>query len=84
VTYEILAEMRRGSTTVRKLSRKLKMEKTALEGMLRYMVSKGLIRELYPQCRTKGCLGCRYHGKCSDMPVVGYEIVPQAVTPVSE
>jgi predicted transcriptional regulator len=81
---EILAEMRRGSTTVRKLSRKLKIEKTALEGMLRYMVRKGLIRELYPQCRPKGCLGCPYHGKCSDMPVVGYEIVPQADVPVSE
>jgi len=71
--HEILAEMRRGSTTVKELSRKLGIGKSALEGMLRYMVRKGMIRELYPQCRPKGCLGCPYHGRCPDLPIVGYE-----------
>lgn len=69
----VLAEMQHGSTTVKELSRKLKIEKSALEGMLKYMVRRGMIRELYPQCRPKGCRGCRYHGKCPDLPVVGYE-----------
>ena len=72
---EILAEMRRGSTTVKELSRKLGIEKSALEGMLQYMARKGLVREPHPECRPKGCRGCPYHGKCSDMPVIGYEIV---------
>jgi len=69
----ILAEMRRGSTTVKELSRKLKIEKSALEAMLQYMARRGMIRELHPQCRPRGCLGCPYHGKCPDTPVVGYE-----------
>jgi predicted transcriptional regulator len=68
----ILAEMRHGSTTVKELSRKLGIEKSALEGMLRYMVRKGMIRELHPQCRPKGCRGCPYHGRCPDLPIVGY------------
>ncbi|MBN2465478.1 hypothetical protein JXD38_07630 [candidate division WOR-3 bacterium] len=71
----ILTEMQRGSTTVKALSKKLGIEKSALEGMLRFMVRKGMIRELYPQCRPKGCRGCPYHGKCPDLPVVGYELV---------
>jgi predicted transcriptional regulator len=71
----ILAEMQHGSTTVKELSRKLKVEKSALEGMLRYMVRRGMIRELHPQCRPKGCRGCPYHGKCPDLPVSGYELV---------
>jgi len=69
----ILAEMQRGSTTVKELSRKLGIEKSALEGMLRYMARRGMIRELHPQCRARGCRGCRYHGKCPDLPIVGYE-----------
>lgn len=71
----ILAEMRRGSTTVKILSRKLGVEKSALEGMLQYMARKGVIRELHPQCRLKACRGCPYHGKCPDLPIVGYELV---------
>ena len=74
----ILAEMRRGTTTVKKLSRKLKVEQGALEGMLGYMLRKGMIRELHPQCRPKGCRGCPYQGKCQDMPVIGYEVTTES------
>jgi hypothetical protein len=80
---DILAEMRHGSTTVKKLSRELKIDKSALEGMLQYMVRKGLIRELHPKCRSKGCLGCPYHGRCPDLPIVGYEVVPSRAEPVT-
>ncbi|MBN2537711.1 MarR family transcriptional regulator [candidate division WOR-3 bacterium] len=71
----ILAEVEHGPVTLKKLSRKLKVEQGALEQMLRYMVRKGLIRELHPECRPKGCRGCPYQGKCQDMPVIGYEVV---------
>jgi len=74
VIQDILDEIRRGTTTVRGLSKKLKVEKSALEGMLRYMLRKGMIRELHPECRPKGCRGCPYKGKCDQMPVVGYEL----------
>lgn len=73
--HEILAEMERGTTTVKALSRKLRIEKSVLEGVLQQMARKGLIRELYPKCRARGCLFCPYHGKCPDLPVTGYEVV---------
>lgn len=72
---QVLAEMRRGTSTVKQLSRKLKIEQSALERMLGFMVRKGLVRELHPQCGPKGCRGCPYNGKCQDMPVTGYEVV---------
>ena len=72
---EILTEMRQGTTTVKKLSRKLKIEKSALGQILQFMLRKGMIRELHPKCRPKGCLGCPYQGKCQDMPVIGYKVV---------
>jgi predicted transcriptional regulator len=72
---QILAEVRAGTTTVHELSRKLSVEESALQGMLQFMVRKGLVRELHPGCRPKGCRGCRYQGKCQDMPVTGYEVV---------
>lgn len=71
---EILAEMRRGSTTARMLSRKLGVEKSALDGMLRYMVRRGLVRELHHQCQSKGCRGCPYGRTCPDRPAIGYEV----------
>ena len=72
---QVLAEMRRGTTSVRDLSRRLGMEQSALEGVLRFMLRKKLIRELHPECRPKGCRGCPYQGKCQDMPVIGYEVL---------
>ncbi len=72
---QVMAEMRRGTSTVKQLSRKLKIEQSALERMLRFMTHKGMIRELHPECRPKGCRGCPYQGKCQDMPVIGYEVV---------
>lgn len=79
---DILAAMRHGSTTVKKLSRELKIDKSALEAMLQYMVRKGLVRELHPECRSKGCLGCPYHGRCPDLPIVGYEVVSSRTEPM--
>ena len=72
-----LAEMRHGTTTVRDLSRKLGMEQSALDGVLRFMLRKKLIRRLHPECRPKGCRGCHYQGKCQDLPVSGYELVEE-------
>ena len=69
---QILAEINRGTTAVRELSRRLGVEESALQRMLLYMLRKGLIRELHPQCQPKGCRGCRYKGKCDQTPVVGY------------
>jgi predicted transcriptional regulator len=74
VIQRILSEIRQGTTTVRALSRKLRVEESALQAMLEFMARKGLVRELHPECRPKGCRGCRYQGKCQDMPVTGYEI----------
>ncbi len=71
----VLAEMEHGTATVKELSRKLGIEPGVLEGMLGYMVRKGLVRAVYPQCRTKGCRGCRYSGRCEERPVIGYERV---------
>ena len=71
----ILAEMRRGTITVRDLGRKLGMEPSALDGVLRFMLRKKLIRQLQPECRPKGCRGCHYQGKCQDTPVTGYGVV---------
>jgi predicted transcriptional regulator len=75
VISRVIAEMGRGPTTVKTLSRKLKVEPGALEAMLAYLVRKGLVRELRPECRPKGCRGCPYNGKCQEMPVVGYQLV---------
>ncbi len=71
---DILTEIRGGSTTVRELSRKLDVEESALQGMLEFMVRKGLIRELHPECLPKGCRGCPYQGKCDQNQVVGYTL----------
>lgn len=71
---QVLAEIRAGVTTVRELSRKLHVEESALQGMLEFMVHKGLIRELHPECRPKGCRGCPYQGKCDQHPAVGYTL----------
>ncbi len=71
---QVMAEMRRGTSTVKQLSRKLKIEQSALGQILQFMLRKRMIRELHPECRPKGCLGCPYQGKCQDMPVIGYEV----------
>ena len=71
----ILREIGAGTTSVRILSKRLGIERGALVGMLQYMMRKGLLRELHPECRPKGCRGCPYHGKCHTMPVVGYQLV---------
>jgi hypothetical protein len=70
----ILREVKAGTTSVRALSRKLGVERSALGGMLQYMVRRGLLRELHPECQPKGCRGCPYQGKCHTMPVVGYQL----------
>ncbi|UCG41714.1 MAG: hypothetical protein JSU73_07370 [candidate division WOR-3 bacterium] len=70
----ILAEIRAGTTTVQELSRKFGVEESALQGMLKFMVHKGLVRELHPECRPKGCKGCRNQRECQDWPITGYEV----------
>jgi hypothetical protein len=71
----ILKEVKAGTTSVRALSKKLGMERSALGRMLQYMVRKRLLRELHPECQPKGCRGCPYQGRCHTMPVVGYQLV---------
>lgn len=77
----ILAELRRGPTTVGELSRKLGVEQGALEEMLRFMARKGLIRELHAECVPVGCAGCSRAGRCAASPVTGYELVAGAAMP---
>lgn len=71
----IAAAMAEGSKTVAELSRQLDVEPSALEQMLRFMIRKGMVRELHAECRAGGCRGCRHHGRCDDLPVTGYELV---------
>lgn len=73
----VLAEMKQGTTTLRELSRKLGIEPGALDGMLRYMVRRGLVRETYHQCRVNECRGCRCLGRCEERPIAGYAAVAQ-------
>jgi|GEM_PF-1194174 len=80
----ILAELRRGPTTVGELSRKLGVEQGALEEMLRFMTRKGLIRELHPESGATGCAGCSSAGRCEATPVTGYELVPDVARPDTE
>lgn len=74
----ILAELSRGSTTAAELARKLEVEQSALEEMLRFMARKGLIREVHPECRPAGCAGCPYAGRCAASPATGYVLVTEA------
>jgi hypothetical protein len=80
----ILAEIRRGPTTVVELSRKLGVEQGALEQMLRFMARKGLIRELHAECVPAGCAGCPSASCCRASPVTGYELVVAAATSDTE
>ena len=71
---DIVEVIRGGTTTLRELSQELHVDESALKKMLEYMLRKGIIRELHPECRPKGCRGCSHHGRCDSLPVTGYEL----------
>jgi hypothetical protein len=75
---QVLDEMRRGTTTVGELGRRLGIERSALERMLRFMVRKGLIRQVHAEGGAEACRGCPYCGRCEERPVVGYQMTTTA------
>lgn len=74
----VLAKMKRGTTSVRELSRRLGMEEGAVRQLLLFMVRKRMIRELHSECQPKGCRGCPAHGMCDSLPVTGYELTGES------
>jgi hypothetical protein len=74
VTELILKTIEGGASTARQLAGCVGIPAGDLRPVLEGLVRRGLIRELHPECRPKGCRGCPYRGKCDQMPVVGYEL----------
>ncbi len=68
----VLAEMEKGTTTVRELGRRLGMDESALGRLLQFMARKGLVRDLRRQCLPERCRGCPYLSQCHATPVAGY------------